>query len=90
MAERDVLGRLRREYYERIHPFERYTDAKFIARYRINKVLAAELADEFGQSDFATRGTLSGGGLSHHDQVSVLRPRPRHIIYKHIIHKYIH
>ena len=71
MEARDAIGRLPREYYDRIHPFERYTDAKFLARYRLTKELAGRLADDFGESAFATFGRSRGGGLSHRDRVSV-------------------
>lgn len=72
VIERDVLGRRRREYFDRIQPFERYREDKFQARYRLTKEIAGELADDFGQSDFATSGRPMGGGLSHRDRVRIL------------------
>ena len=70
--QRDVLGRYRREYYPRVHPFEWYREAKFVSRYRLSKNIAAALADEFGRSEFATSGRSAGGGLSHRDRVNII------------------
>lgn len=67
---RDRLGRIRREYYPRIHPLERYREKKFQARYRLSKNVAAALADDFGNSQYATCGRAWGGGISHRDRVS--------------------
>lgn len=69
----DALGRLRREYFPRIHPFERYREDKFQARYRLTKELAGALADHFGQSEFATSGRPMGGGMSHRDRVRYIK-----------------
>lgn len=68
----DSLGRRPREYFARVHPFQRYSDRKFQARYRVTKNIAAVLADDFGASDFANSGRPDGGGLSHRDQVCKL------------------
>lgn len=68
--ERDALGRLRREYFPRVHPFIRYTGKKFQARYRLTKELAGALADFYGESEYAPWGMPMGGGLSHRDRVS--------------------
>lgn len=69
---RDMVGRMRREYFPRIHPFLRYHEAKFQARYRLSKEIARNLADEFGRSQYATWGMPMGGGLSHQDRVTKL------------------
>lgn len=67
---RDALGRRRREFFNRIHPFDRYSEVKFQARYRLSKNLAAALADDFGNSGYSNSGRPDGGGLSHRDRVS--------------------
>lgn len=68
--QRDRLGRIRREYFPRIHPLERYREKKFQARYRLSKNTAAALADDFGGSEYATCGRAWGGGIPHRDRVS--------------------
>lgn len=65
----DTLGRLRRQYYPRIHPLERYTEKKFQARYRLTKNIAAAMADDFGLSEHSTAGLPGGGAISHRDRV---------------------
>ena len=50
-------GRNEREervFRERMDPWEEFSDQKFIARYRLNKVTACELADGLAASEWAT------------------------------------
>lgn len=57
-------------YYPRINPLIRFeTEGKFRRRYRLEKQCVRDLAEEFGQSDFAPQGLRSGGGLSHEERV---------------------
>lgn len=67
---RDRIGRVIREFYPRIRPFERYSEKKFQARYRLTRNMAAAMGDEFSRSEFATNGRQWGGGMSHRDRVS--------------------
>lgn len=60
-----------REFYERVNPLVRFErEEKFRRRYRLTKNTVRELAAEFGQTLFATRGYQSGGGLTHEERVT--------------------
>lgn len=60
-----------RQFYERVNPLERFErEDKFRRRYRLTKALVRELAQEFGNSEFATRGFQSGGGITHEERVT--------------------
>ena len=64
-----MAQRARREYYPRVNPLQRYNDQKFRRRYRLDKKSVIEIAEDFGRSQFATKGTRHSGGLSHGERV---------------------
>jgi hypothetical protein len=64
--DRDALGRRRREYFPRVHPMERYNDAKFQSRYRLPKELVRGLSARFAASPYHNS---SYSGLPAEDRV---------------------
>ena len=69
-----------RDPKERPDPFNTFTDDGFRCRYRLPKAIVKDLALEFGNSEFATKGKRNGKGLSHRERVS--EKWRRHIEYK--------
>lgn len=62
----------RKIFRDRKDPFEEYKrESDFRRRYRLSKATVQALADEFGQSLWATKGTRKGKGLSHRERVSM-------------------
>lgn len=65
-------GRPERVFRERKNPFEDFlSDVAFRQRYRLSRELVKNLSDEFGRSEFSTKGTKSSKGLSHAERVSI-------------------
>lgn len=65
-----VIGRT---FRERKDPFVEYQrESDFRQRYRLSKAAVAELSKEFGNSEWATRGTKKAKGLSHRERVRQL------------------
>lgn len=61
-----------RHFLERRDPMESFvTEKAFRQRYRLSKGIVEQLAEEFGQSQWATKGTRSSKGLSHVERVSM-------------------
>lgn len=59
-------------FYARVNPLERYSEEKFIARYRLPKDLVRSLAHDYANSDHcSTTGERRGGGLSGEERVCI-------------------
>lgn len=59
-------------FRERQDPFELFkTEPAFRQRYRLSRDLVEQLSVEFGQSQWATKGTRHAKGLSHRERVSI-------------------
>ena len=73
MANPNEIRLLREARLRRNNPLVYYdTERKFRRRYRLEKQAVRDLAFEFGQSRFATKGLRNGGGLSHVERVSTI------------------
>lgn len=61
----------RRIFRDRKDPFEEYErESEFRRRYRLSKATVEELSVEFGESEWATKGTRKAKGLSHRERVN--------------------
>ena len=80
------MPRKRKEYYERVSPFQRYTDEKFLQRFRLTKDVVHLLWEDFSRTPFAsTKGTRRSKGLLHEERVctlSLIRIRSPFLITK--------
>lgn len=57
-------------FRERKDPFKIFnTECAFRQRYRLSRDLVEELAVDFGESQWATRGTRHAKGLTHRERV---------------------
>lgn len=66
------MAEVRKTFRDRKDPFEEYPkETDFRRRYRLTKDAVQGLADEFGQSVWATKGTKKAKGLSHRERVSI-------------------
>lgn len=68
------MAGVQKKFRERKDPFieyERETD--FRRRYRLSKEIVENLADEFGRSAWATKGSRKAKGLSHRERVRILK-----------------
>lgn len=61
-----------KKFRERKDPFTEYErEVDFRRRYRLTKGTVEVLADEFGQSIWATKGSRKAKGLSHRERVRI-------------------
>lgn len=59
-------------FRDRVNPFEAYTTEKaFRQRFRLSKAMVTDLAEDFGNSEWATKGQKNSAGLSHLERVSL-------------------
>lgn len=59
-----------KKFRERKDPFQEYErESDFRRRYRLTKATVEGLADEFGRSAWATKGSRKAKGLSHRERV---------------------
>lgn len=64
------MAEARRIFRDRKDPFEEYErESEFRRRYRLSKAAVEELAEEFGRSQWASKGTKKAKGLSHRERV---------------------
>ena len=67
----DRNGRQRKIYLDRHNPFRKWSEGRFIRRYRLTKKRVKKISKDFGAWTDRTKGTRTGGGLSYIEQVSV-------------------
>ena len=67
--ELDRNGRYKKDYLEHHNPYLKWSEEKFIRKYRLSKARVQEIARDFGPYS-RTKGTKVGGGLSYIEQVS--------------------
>lgn len=67
------MAQRRRIFRERKDPFDEYQrEGEFRRRYRLSKDTVQNLSDEFGRSQWASKGTKKAKGLSHRERVNTI------------------
>lgn len=68
----DRNGRKRKVYLERHNPFRKWSEGRFVRKYRLSKKRVKKISKEYGAWTERTKGSRVGGGLSFIEQVSIL------------------
>ena len=66
----DRNGRKRKVYLARHNPYRKWSEGRFVRKYRLSKKRVKKISKRFGAWSDRTQGSKVGGGLSYIEQVS--------------------